>query len=208
MKIISRISALASLLVLMFVMNAAAGSWQQNGNGWWWNNGDGTYPSNGWAWCDGNYDGTAECYYFDQNGYCLMNTQTPDGYQVNSSGAWIVNGVVQNRYVGVQETISNDRPAPDQGYQGGVAQDYTLAGYLSLTTSEEGAGFGYLSLNNDGTGVIKLDQDSPEYQLTWTISGDEVLLTYGFDTHRGYYYEDLAQIRIPIADNVYYFQAV
>ena len=39
--------------------------------------------------------GPAECYYFDWNGYCLLNTVTPDGYRVNENGAWIVDGVVQ-----------------------------------------------------------------------------------------------------------------
>ena len=34
-------------------------------------------------------------YYFDANGHMLHDTTTPDGYQVNSSGQWVVNGVVQ-----------------------------------------------------------------------------------------------------------------
>jgi len=53
-----------------------------------------------WQWIDGNNDGIAECYYFDRAGYMLANTSTPDGYQVNASGAWVQNGAVQTKNVG------------------------------------------------------------------------------------------------------------
>ena len=39
----------------------------------------------------------AECYYFDQTGYMLSNAKTPDGYQVNADGAWVINGAVQTK---------------------------------------------------------------------------------------------------------------
>lgn len=74
---------------------AFAGQWVQDANGWWYNNGNGTYPSECWQWIDGNQDGIAECYYFNRNGYCLLNTMTPDGYLVDETGAWTVNGVHQ-----------------------------------------------------------------------------------------------------------------
>ena len=71
--------------------------WVQDRTGYWWRNPDGTFPTNEWMWLDGNKDGEAECYYFDGNGYCLLNTVTPDGYRVNENGAWIADGVVQVR---------------------------------------------------------------------------------------------------------------
>ena len=74
-----------------------AASWQSDSIGWWWQNDDGTWPANSWQWLDGNGDGVAECYYFDGNGYMLANTTTPDGYQVNSDGAWVQNGAVQTQ---------------------------------------------------------------------------------------------------------------
>lgn len=77
----------------------AAAGWQNDGTGWWWQNDNGSYPSNTWQWIDGNYDGIAECYYFDGNGYCLMNAQTPDGQTVNADGAWVVDGIVQTKPV-------------------------------------------------------------------------------------------------------------
>ena len=56
---------------------------------------DGSYPTNTWQWNDGNGDGVSESYYFNENGYMLANTVTPDNYTVNADGAWTVNGVVQ-----------------------------------------------------------------------------------------------------------------
>lgn len=76
-----------------------AGEWKEDNIGWWWQSDDGTYPISQWAWIDGNKDGIAECYYFNENGYCLMATTTPDNYTVNESGAWTVNGLIMTRPV-------------------------------------------------------------------------------------------------------------
>lgn len=89
------------LLTLAFVMTAGnivpafAASWQQDGAGWRWQKDDGSYQAGGWQWLDGNQDGVSECYYFDANGYMLSDTTTPDGYQVNASGAWVENGSIK-----------------------------------------------------------------------------------------------------------------
>lgn len=69
--------------------------WKLDGAGWWYDNGDGTWPANGWKWIDGNADGVSECYYFNANGYIITSGTTPDGYQVDQNGAWTVNGIVQ-----------------------------------------------------------------------------------------------------------------
>ena len=82
-----------------------AAGWQQNEVGYWYENEDGTWFANTWQWIDGNKDGKAECYYFDANGYMLADTITPDGYTVNSDGAWIENGIVQFQTV---PTITSD----------------------------------------------------------------------------------------------------
>lgn len=71
--------------------------WRLDAVGWWYDNGNGTWPANGWHWIDGNMDGVSECYYFDANGYILLNTITPDGYWVNGDGAWVQGDVVQVR---------------------------------------------------------------------------------------------------------------
>ena len=88
------------------VASGADGSWQQMADGgrWWWRNVDGTFPAASWKNINGQW------YYFDEAGYMmtgwvtiggisyyldgnsgamLSNQQTPDGYWVNESGAWV-----------------------------------------------------------------------------------------------------------------------
>lgn len=101
--------ACTTLISLSMCIPAFAGQWLSDANGWWWRNDDGSYPTNSWQWIDGNNDGVAESYYFNEQGYCLMNTTTPDGYTVNPAGAWQVNGVVQTQPV----AASNPAPAPE-----------------------------------------------------------------------------------------------
>ena len=57
--------------------------WQNNGYGWWYQRANGTYPHNEWEIINGIW------YYFDENGYMLADTTTPDGYYVDENGAWI-----------------------------------------------------------------------------------------------------------------------
>ncbi|PNV63301.1 hypothetical protein C0033_04265 [Clostridium sp. chh4-2] len=89
-KKIGRIAGLSLCLTLLFSTNAFA-EWRQEQGNWWFVNADGSYAKDGWQWI-GN-----KCYYFTSEGYCLMNTKTPDGNDVDASGAWIVDGVVQIR---------------------------------------------------------------------------------------------------------------
>lgn len=87
----------SAVLSLAMSLSAFAGQWNQDSGGWWYQNDDGTYPVNSWQWIDGNADGVSECYYFNENGYCLMNTTAPDGKTVDSNGALIISGIVQTK---------------------------------------------------------------------------------------------------------------
>ena len=92
---------------------AQAGQWKKDTTGYWWQNDDGSYPTSSWHWLDGNGDGISECYYFDGNGYMAANTTTPDGYTVDGSGAWVVDGVVQtqtSQNQAAQEQTSDTAP--------------------------------------------------------------------------------------------------
>lgn len=73
---------IATGISCLMSISAMAGQWQQSSSGWWWQNDDGSYPINTWQWIDGNNDGVAECYYFDENGYILVNGITPDGDRI------------------------------------------------------------------------------------------------------------------------------
>ena len=97
MKKTLKILAAAGLMTMAMGMTALAGQWKQDATGWWYDNGNGTWPASTWQWIDGNQDGISECYYFEPSGYMAANTITPDGYTVDANGAWTVNGVVRTQ---------------------------------------------------------------------------------------------------------------
>ena len=66
-------------------------------NAWWYDLGNGNYYKSSWQWIDGNHDGIAECYCFDENGWMFENTITPDRFTVNENGAWTVDNIVQTK---------------------------------------------------------------------------------------------------------------
>lgn len=61
-----------------------AGQWKQDGNGWCYQNDDGTWQTGGWF-----TDADGKSYYFNEWGYMLANTTTPDGQRVGADGALI-----------------------------------------------------------------------------------------------------------------------
>lgn len=126
-KMTAALSA-ALMMSVMAVVPAFAAGWQKNNTGWWYgtNADNSTWYANGWQWVDGNGDGVAECYYFDGNGYITTNGTTPDGYQVNSDGQWMQNGVVQTKSAAT--TANTSRPSSKE------IVDYLYRG-LSLSDS-------------------------------------------------------------------------
>lgn len=89
--------AMAAVMSLSAVGAAFAGQWIQDAAGWKYQKDDASFHVNSWQWVDN------KCYYFTPEGYCLLNTTTPDGFTVDASGAWTVNGVVQLQQVTPQE---------------------------------------------------------------------------------------------------------
>ena len=55
-------------LAMALSFPAFAGEWQEDMNGWKYQNDDGSYCRNGWYWLDGDHDGWAQCYYFGNSG--------------------------------------------------------------------------------------------------------------------------------------------
>ena len=111
-----------ALITVSSCFTAFAGQWQQDGSGWRYQNDDGSYPNNGWNWING------KCYYFNPDTYCLLNTQTPDGYTVNAEGAWIVDGVVQTQAQSSQTsadiyTVGNMKLSAPDGFYFYQSQD-------------------------------------------------------------------------------------
>lgn len=107
-----RVLTATALLSMLASSTVFAGQWKSDNNGWWYQNDDGSYPTNTWQWIDGNSDGISESYCFNENGYMLADS-TKDGYTVNADGAWTVNGVVQTQG---QSTTANPVQNYDEQY--------------------------------------------------------------------------------------------
>lgn len=129
MKQIARAAA-AGIMSVMLAGSAFAAGWSldQASGRWQYDLGNGQHyaaetQAPRWEWLDGNADGIAECYAFDQAGWMYSGGTTPDGYTVNADGAWTLNGAVQFRTV-----------AP--GY-GGTAQAAQGQGGQTLADSGE-----------------------------------------------------------------------
>ena len=93
-------SLLCAFMSFVFLLSGTAqADWVkgESKNAWWYDFGNGDYFKSSWQWIDGNQDGIAECYCFDENGWMYENTTTPDGYTVNENGAWTINNVVQTK---------------------------------------------------------------------------------------------------------------
>ena len=91
---------LCAFMSFVFLLSGTAqADWVkgESKNAWWFDFGNGDYFKSSWQWIDGNQDGIAECYCFDENGWMYENTITPDGYTVNGNGAWTINNVVQTK---------------------------------------------------------------------------------------------------------------
>lgn len=97
MKRFVKLFTLVAVMTVLMCSTAFAEGWKQDQNGWYWEDTGNSYPVSTWRWLDGNQDGIAECYYFDSRGYLATNRTTPDGYQVNQDGCWIVNNVPQTQ---------------------------------------------------------------------------------------------------------------
>ncbi|MCD8153520.1 MAG: hypothetical protein LUF78_02300 [Clostridiales bacterium] len=73
-----------------------AGEWTEAEGKYRYMEEDGTYTAGAWKWIDRDGDGYTECYYFDSDGFLVTDT-TVNGSEVNADGAWVVNGVVQQK---------------------------------------------------------------------------------------------------------------
>lgn len=139
-KIIGATIAFSSWMAI----TAFAGTWQMgdgaNQGKWWYDNGNGAHTSSGWQWIDGNGDGIAESYYFDENGWLLVSTTTPDGYIVNANGEWVQNGVIQTRMVNADVApisendfiVSGDNSVTRSNADNSIITNWVRTGYVNM----------------------------------------------------------------------------
>lgn len=136
--------------------------WKLENGRWYYEENNGTRKSGGWYWLDGNHDGRYECYYFDNQGCLLVETITPDGYFVNSSGAWTENGIVQIQ-TGLNSTGGSNYSGGNgssgrnssSGGNGSSGRNKSSGGNSSSGKSSSSSGNGSSggkSYSNNGTG--------------------------------------------------------
>lgn len=85
---------LLALIAAMMFSTPVFAYWVESEEGWQFKRPDETFIQNAWEWIDGDFDGYAELYYFDQDGYCIQN-KMKDGRNLNEEGAWVYQGEVQ-----------------------------------------------------------------------------------------------------------------
>lgn len=89
--------SLGIIMSLSLPLLSYAGEWKEDSRGLRWQNDDGSFPANQWEWIDDNNDGIFKCYYFNEEGYLLTDTTTPDNYTVNRKGEWTIDYIVQRQ---------------------------------------------------------------------------------------------------------------
>lgn len=97
-----RVSLSFITLAIMIVVSITsfAGTWKQDSIGWWYENDDGSYTKNAWQVIEGKE------YYFNENGYLLVNTITPDNFQVDTNGVKVGAAVSVNQVSSTSANIS------------------------------------------------------------------------------------------------------
>lgn len=100
-KLMCSVSAVAvSAFLVIPVMAANEAQWKRNDKGWWYEEADGSYPTNAWKLIKDKwyyFDGVGYMvenrwignYYLGADGVMLVNTSTPDGYYVDATGKWV-----------------------------------------------------------------------------------------------------------------------
>lgn len=184
------------ILTAMIAMSTCANisslaAWNNDGKGWSWQE-NGQKVKNTWKWIDGDGDGSAECYYFDANGYLLSNTVTPDGYFVNVAGAWIpttgsststASGTSSSTGAGGPGVAISNAKAAEEAKQNS-ATDTSVAATTTVQTQASSSVKRNLNWTNDGKGwKFKKDDGTYVTNTRWLIdeTGSGTYYIYGFD---------------------------
>lgn len=157
--------AFASLTTYLFVTSTAApgAEWKKNDKGWWYEEADGSYPTNAWKLIKDKW------YYFDNVGYMvenrwvgnyylgadgamLVSTSTPDGYYVDANGKWIE---------GIRKTVDITKRSTGRSSGGSSSgRSRGSGGKGGSGSSNTGSSSGSLSTYTDNTGSTGTTSDS------------------------------------------------
>ena len=119
---------LSVIFILCLLQITIAGSLKQDVKGIYYVKDNGSYAVSEWVTMDLDSDGKEEYYYFNSEGYMIVNSKTPDGYDVNSKGQWVKDGKVQTK----DKAISSNSNNAIGNYYSGVTNAMTDAYSKSL----------------------------------------------------------------------------
>ncbi len=119
---------LAVTFILCMMQMVFAGQLKQDVKGIYYVKDNGSYAVSEWVTLDLDADGKEEYYYFNSEGYMIVNSKTPDGYDVNSKGQWVKDGKVQTK----DKAISSNSNNAIGNYYSGVTDAMTDAYSKSL----------------------------------------------------------------------------
>lgn len=179
---LTKIFALSAVILTLSAVPAFAGEWKQDDKGWWYQDDDGTYPRNTWRWIDGNHDGTAECYYFNDMGYILTSCPAPGGGSLNELGQWYKNKTVQTRTVKVfkEGEIGGDYINSQNKIELRWADkdaDYALdAKFIKVKNNEKAPETSY-KFKDIGENKYKYTNDDGKYILIDYNNKDQITIT-------------------------------
>jgi hypothetical protein len=144
----SKIIIISLMLSVSFCLNAFAGEWKSDNNGWRYQEDNGSCTTNTWKEINGKW------YYFNEGGYMLSNTVTPDGYSVNESGEWVQTKetvdttTTVNKYVfSTQDKWVNKGDIPEGEYLYYPGDQYRS--YVVKGSSSPMSNFNYVKLYKD-----------------------------------------------------------
>ena len=173
------VAAAAAGMSMMLSLTPFAAGWElgtgEHAAQWKYVNADNSLDK-GWHVIDGNGDGIAEWYYFDEEGWLLTSTTTPDGYTVNENGAWVKDGQVVTEKVG--------------GAQAGTAAQTSGTETKTSTASQmpQGKYFMYNVVTNGVTQKLSMNVLYQSFYEITSVSSKSVALlhtvtdTYGVST--------------------------
>ena len=151
-----------------FTEDGIRGSWKKDDHGWQWENEDGTRLKNTWKWIDVAENRLEYCFYFDENGYRVEDTITPDGYYVNIEGKWMEGNTVMTKYTSF-DTVEEYRNWLFA--KRSIPYLVSDGNNIKLVNSHDGSGIHY---REDGWCWLDLDGDWKEERCYFDINGNMV----------------------------------
>lgn len=105
----------------------ALGNWEQQGNTWKFKCLDGSYLTNSWV---ESLSEAGAYYYVGADGVMLVNSKSPDGYQVDGAGIWRAGSTESNK--NIDSSVSNTGSKYETGKTTGSAEERFSQEYLDF----------------------------------------------------------------------------